>query len=100
LVASFSLADTFGNSGIVGLALIHCQTPALAEIDTLLMSCRVIGRKAETAFLEALMRHLANTGIKDVHGEYIPTLKNQLVADFYLNHQFSHIKIVALPDLC
>lgn len=92
LVASFSLADKFGNSGIVGLALVHHQTSSLADIDTFLMSCRVIGRQAESAFLEAILRHLENTGISDVHSEYIPTLKNQLVADFYLSHQFSHYK--------
>lgn len=92
LVASFSLADTFGNSGVVGLSLIHCQPPSTANIDTLLMSCRVIGRQAESAFLETIMRYLANKGISDVHSEYIPTLKNQLVADFYPKHQFSYYK--------
>ena len=47
LVADFSLADVFGDSGIVGLALFHIVTPQQAELDTFLMSCRVIGREAE-----------------------------------------------------
>lgn len=89
LTASFSLADSFGDSGIVGLLLIHYETSSIASIDTLLMSCRVIGRKAESAFLEATLQYLANIGVTEIHSKYIPSFKNQLVSDFYQKHQFS-----------
>lgn len=89
LVACFSLSDIFGDSGIVGLALIHNQNTMHVRIDTLLMSCRVIGRNAESAFIEGLMEYLASKGVDSVSAEYIPTLKNTLTAKFYLNHQFS-----------
>ncbi len=89
LVASFSLADAFGDSGVVGLLLIELQGPDAARIDTLLMSCRVIGRKAESAFLETVLTSLQQQGISLVRAEYIPTMKNKLVQDFYSNHQFS-----------
>ncbi|MFO1428795.1 MAG: HAD-IIIC family phosphatase [Candidatus Competibacteraceae bacterium] len=82
LVADFSLADIFGDSGIVGLALVRLITAQRAELDTLLMSCRVIGRKAEAAFLDALLKYLAERGIEEVRAEYIPTLKNGLVQSF------------------
>lgn len=88
LVAHFSLADTFGDSGIVGLALIHLVTPERAEIDSFLMSCRVIGREAESAFLHILLRRLAEAGVKEVVASYIPTPKNVLVENFLPEQEF------------
>jgi len=82
LVAHFALADTFGDSGVVGLALIRCTPPEQAELDTFLMSCRVIGRAAEAAFLHALLRHLAAQGCRELIADYLPTPKNVLVENF------------------
>ncbi len=92
LVASFSLTDSFGDSGVVGLLLIQFLDSETVNIDTLLMSCRVIGRKAESAFLETVIKHLMNLGVKSIEAEFFPTLKNKLVSDFYQNHQFSEVK--------
>lgn len=82
LVADFSLSDIFGDSGVVGLALIRLATTQRAELDSLLMSCRVIGRGAEAAFLDALLRRLAERGVEEMTAEHIPTLKNGLVKNF------------------
>ena len=81
-VADFSLADSFGDSGIVGLALLQRCTPKSIRIDTFLMSCRVIGREAEGAFLHTLLRYLVERDVELVTAEYIPTAKNVLVRDF------------------
>jgi FkbH-like protein len=88
LVADFSLADVFGDSGIVGLALLHCTTPHTAELDTFLMSCRVIGREAESAFLHALLRYLAARGVHEVTADFLPTRKNDLAKAFLPEHSF------------
>ena len=72
LVAHFSLADVFGDSGIVGLALFRALNPEQAELDTFLMSCRVIGREAESAFLHAVLRRLADQGVTEVVADYMP----------------------------
>ena len=82
LVADFSLADVFGDSGIVGLALFELESPRRARLDNLLMSCRVIGRKAEGAFLNLLLRQLAERGIEEVSAEFLPSAKNELVKNF------------------
>jgi FkbH-like protein len=81
LVADFSLADVFGDAGIVGLALIHLLGPEEAEIDSFMMSCRVIGRCAEDAFLHSLLRDLQQRGITRLRACYRPTPKNVLVQD-------------------
>lgn len=80
LVADFSLKDAFGDSGIVGLAMFRLSG-ATAELDTLLMSCRVIGRQAESAFLHRLLTILAERGFDHVVADYLPTAKNVLVKD-------------------
>jgi len=88
LVADFSLADVFGDSGIVGLAIFTIRSDNHADLDTFLMSCRVIGREAESAFLHALLRVLADRGIQEVYAEFLPTTKNGLAKDFLANQGF------------
>ncbi|MCW5661960.1 MAG: HAD-IIIC family phosphatase [Burkholderiaceae bacterium] len=89
-VFDFSLSDVFGNSGTVGLALIERERndARSARIDSFLMSCRVIGRQAESAFLHAVMRRLAADGVVQLAAEYLPTPKNELVKDFLASEGF------------
>lgn len=82
LVLDFSLADVFGDAGIVGLALVHLAGAQRAELDSFMMSCRVIGRCAEDAFMHGLLRELQARGITHLHASYKPTPKNVLVQDF------------------
>ena len=89
MVGYFSLKDVFGESGIVGLALFDLSAPAVAELDTFLMSCRVIGRKAESAFINALLKRLAAAGVREVLADYLPTPKNGLVTNFLPDHGFA-----------
>jgi FkbH-like protein len=88
LVAHFSLADVFGDNGIVGLALLRTGADASAELDTFLMSCRVIGRGAESAFLDAILRRLRARGVRSVNARYLPTAKNKLAEHFLPEHGF------------
>ena len=81
LVLDFSLTDVYGDSGIVGLALARLLPCGEAELDTFLMSCRVIGRCAEDAFMLGLLQQLQARGVRRVRASYIPTLKNVLVKD-------------------
>jgi FkbH-like protein len=88
LVAHFSLRDIFGDSGLVGVAVVGLRARGVAELDALLMSCRVVGRKAETAFLEAVLEELQRRGVTRLVADYLPTSKNSLVATFLPDHRF------------
>lgn len=88
VVASFSLEDRFGHSGVVGLAIFEIKADREARLDSFLMSCRTIGRKAETAFLETTLQYLAEMNCTRVQGEYVPTEKNGLVQSFLPDHHF------------
>jgi len=79
--------DRFGDNGIVGVALVRRYGDA-AEIDTLLLSCRVIGRTVETAFLSVVARDAAAAGATKLVGRFIPTKKNAPAKDVYRSHGF------------
>lgn len=74
--------DKFGDHGLVVAATVDI-TGTEAVVRTLLMSCRVIGREIERAFLGALIEELGRRGVTRVSGDYIPTRKNAMVSDFY-----------------
>jgi FkbH-like protein len=76
------VTDKFGDHGIVTVATVTIRDEE-AVIGTLLMSCRVIGRDVERAFMGELLRELSRRGVRHVSGEYIPTPKNAMVRDFY-----------------
>jgi FkbH-like protein len=80
--------DRFGDAGVVGLALVRNQGRS-CYIDSLLLSCRVIGRGIETALLAYIGEHAVRTGAKLLVGEFIATKKNTPCADFYPDHGFT-----------
>ena len=79
----FRLVDCYGDNGIVGLAIACECGPAEWEIDTLLMSCRVIGRRLEDFMIRTLLEAAQAAGCERVRGLFQPTAKNGIVADFY-----------------
>jgi FkbH-like protein len=91
LVAHFSLSDVFGESGIVGLLLASgmSSTTGVVHVDTFLISCRVIGRRAEEVFLHETLRLLHRLGKQAVVGRYVPTPKNALVESFWKDQGFT-----------
>jgi FkbH-like protein len=79
--------DRFGDAGVVGLALARTEGDSCI-IDSLLLSCRVIGRGIETALLAHLADNAIRAGAKHLIGEFIATKKNAPCADFYPDHGF------------
>lgn len=77
-----SVKDRFGDSGLIGVMIGRIENGAV-EVDTWLMSCRVLGRKVEDAMMDRFLRAAATRGCSEVRGEYIPTRKNGLVAGLY-----------------
>jgi FkbH-like protein len=82
--------DRFGDAGVVGLALAQNRGSS-CYIDSLLLSCRVIGRGVETALLAYIAECALETGAKRLVGEFISTKKNAPCASFYTDHGFTEI---------
>ena len=86
------VSDRFGDNGLVGVG-IATQSLNLDSwyIDTFLLSCRIIGRNLEYAFLDYIMNKLKNKKCKKIQSQYISTKKNQLVKNFYEKCNFKLI---------
>ena len=87
-VFHFALRDSFGDSGLVGVALVNLIDAETAALDTFLMSCRVIGRQAEIAFLRTIVEYLHRAEVKHFQAEYLPTVKNPPIKDFLPDNGF------------
>jgi FkbH-like protein len=81
------VVDRYGDNGIVGLVIVETGAEDW-RIDTLLMSCRVIGRTVETAMLAWLAEQARAAGAMRLVGEFIPTKKNSPAAGTFAGHGF------------
>lgn len=76
--------DKFGSLGITGLALIKkLKNQNAIRIDSLLMSCRVLGRNIEQVFINEIINKYKSTGYSKAYSKFSKTLKNQQVVEFY-----------------
>jgi FkbH-like protein len=86
-VLSIKVRDRFGDHGLVGVAITRDEGET-CQIDTFLLSCRVIGRTVETALLAYIARNAASRGCKRLQGWFLPTKKNSPASEFYRQHGF------------
>jgi FkbH-like protein len=86
-VLSIRVRDRFGDHGLVGVSITRDEGE-VCEIDSFLLSCRVIGRTVETALLAHLAEEAAARGRKRLVGWFLPTKKNAPAREFYKQHGF------------
>ena len=87
IVYSMAVTDKFGDEGVVGVAIVKIKDDDW-WIDSLLMSCRVIGRSVETALLAKIVADARAVKANRIIGEYFPTKKNPPAADLFEKHGF------------
>lgn len=80
--------DRCGDLGIIGLFLLRSEADVL-HIDSLLMSCRAIGRELETVMMNAIKRLAIAQGAQRIVAEYRPTPRNQQVKRLYEEQGFA-----------
>src|SRR4029450_10397085 len=80
---AFHLADRFGEYGLIGVLLCVRTTGGSWEIDTWLMSCRVLGRRVEHFMFDRLCDAARAASITSIVGVYRPTEKNTQVAGLF-----------------
>jgi FkbH-like protein len=76
------LADRFGDHGLISVVA-GKVTGDEAEVDTWLMSCRVLKRQVEEAVLNELVRLALLRNCSRIKGVYLPSAKNGMVRDHY-----------------
>lgn len=85
------LQDKVSDLGIIGAAIVKYDQK-IAHIDTLLLSCRALGRGAEDTLLSLIINRAQIRGCHEVRGEYIKSAKNAQVKDFYEKRHFSLVE--------
>jgi FkbH-like protein len=86
-VHTVRVKDRFGDNGLVGVILTSTAA-GVCEIDSLLLSCRVISRTVETAMLAFLIEDARARGVGALRGWFLPTAKNAPASDVYRKHGF------------
>jgi FkbH-like protein len=90
-----TLADRFGDHGLISVVVLERQWSALIVRDWL-MSCRVLARGVEQFLMNHVVTQAQQLGLPSVIGEYIPTPKNGMVREFF--QQFGFERVSAQED--
>ncbi|WP_327594178.1 HAD-IIIC family phosphatase [Streptomyces chartreusis] len=88
LVLSVSVADRFGDEGIVGALWVE-RTDEVWRVLNLVLSCRVLSRGVERAAVGRLAELAALAGARSVEGHYRPSDRNGVAADFWTGAGFT-----------
>lgn len=81
-VWSLEVADKFGAAGLTGVVVAR-YAGEVATLESLFMSCRVLGRGVELAIWPTIFSEAAIHGCTRIEAAYRPTAKNGQAADFY-----------------
>ncbi len=83
VLLSLRVTDRFGDHGLVGLVIAVPDDADVLRIDTMLMSCRVIGRTVEQFLWGQVLERARELGFRRIRGEYVATAKNAQVATLF-----------------
>lgn len=87
----FKLKDRFGDNGLISAVILKAAGGDTLEIDTWVMSCRVLARTMEEFICGEIVGIARRGGYKKIRGRYLPTKKNKLVERLYERLNFKLI---------
>ena len=87
----FKLRDKYGEYGIVSLVIVEKIDSEQCFLDTWIMSCRVLKRGMEEFVMNRVVESLKEHGYKYLKSEYIPTTKNAMVQNIFVDMGFREI---------
>ena len=87
---AFRVTDKFGEYGLVGVIIIEISADWRRwTLDSVMMSCRVLGRGVEQALIGGLAEDARAEGVVEFVGSYIPTAKNAICKSFLPDQGFT-----------
>jgi FkbH-like protein len=89
-IYTLSVKDKFGDSGITGLCICKLKGETV-DIDSFLLSCRILGKGIEDAFMNWILKELKQLNFKTIHSKFISSAKNIQVKEFYERFGFEII---------
>ena len=84
---SITVRDRFGDFGLIAVIVLKHSGDTL-EVDTFLMSCRVLQRGVEQYAMNHIVEYARAKNFKSIVGRYIPTAKNSMVQEFFAQFGF------------
>ncbi len=87
IVGCAQVLDKFGDNGITGVYIIN-KEDKVWNIDTFLLSCRIMGRGVENGILSQILIDAKNNGIEEIRANFIPTKKNKPAENFLSDFGF------------
>jgi len=87
-----NLSDNYGDHGMVALVCLKKVNEKVLFLDTLLMSCRILGRYLEAWIVSEIVRRAKKHGFEYIIGEYIATQRNIVAKDFFNTFGFSSLE--------
>jgi FkbH-like protein len=88
------LADVFGDNGMISVVICRRSSEEVWEIDSWIMSCRVLGRRVENMVLREILEEAKKQGIRKLTGVYARTDRNGVVVEHYPKLGFKLVKTV------
>ena len=82
LVMGLRVSDRFGDSGITGLAIVDRRRPEVWKVRNFLLSCRVLGRTVESAFLFWLIGQASRSRAGTIELAFAATDRNEVAYGF------------------
>jgi FkbH-like protein len=91
LTLQFRLCDRLGDNGLVSALILRRRPdqPAMLELDTWVMSCRVFGRQLEQEAMNIAVECARARGISGIVAQYVATPKNAVVSKLYAQLGFT-----------
>ncbi len=93
-IFSVSVKDKFGDSGLTAAIIVNKNNHTV-NIDSFIMSCRIMGRNIEKAIMNYFVNKCKQNGVDEITAAFFPTIKNKPVSHFYEDSGFQIVKEVA-----
>jgi len=91
-VLCFNVKDKFGDNGITALIIGKVLDEKSLEIDTLLLSCRILGKNIENEILRYSLNLWRKKGFSKVYSTYKKSKKNKQTENYYDRNNFNLIE--------
>jgi len=93
LSIQINLVDRFGDNGTICIVICK-KNEDILNIDSWLMSCRVLNRRVEEAVCNYLVSYAKSHDFTRIRGTYIPTKRNKIVQDHFYNLGFEKLDTI------
>lgn len=87
-VFAISLRDKYSEQDIIGVIILYSRVKNTLEIESFILSCRVLGRGIETGVLAWVYEYAKQHGYDRLCGIFTHTERNKPAATLYTDHNF------------